>query len=219
MIWSHLICSDLKQASKPYILVLSKQHRCPVGQDVTHNPSESQTHCVQQVIRLAVAVRYARHRIDQKDSDTLRHDSVQTTEQARRTLLPPSTLRLVYLLYELPNRPNGLPLSGAFTVCCISYRTGQTGFFWHFYGLFDCKTPNRSDKVLLPNTWWLYHLQSAWVGWWSRSQIAFDLYASSVWSTGFIAALFQERRYSALSLNDRGSVRQSRITTLQLWPI
>ena len=66
-----MICSDLKQASKPYILVPPEQHRCPVGQDVRHNSSESQTHCVQQVIRLAVAVRYARHRIDQTDSSTL----------------------------------------------------------------------------------------------------------------------------------------------------
>ena len=89
-----------------------------------------------------LAVRYARHRIDQKDSDTLRHDSVQTTEQARGTLLPPSTLRLVYLLYELPNRPNGLLSSGTFTACCTSYRIGQTGFLWHFYGLLH-KLPNR----------------------------------------------------------------------------
>ena len=93
-----------------------------------------------------LAVRFARHQIDQKDSDTLRHDSVQTTEQARGTLLPPSTLRLVYLLYELPNRPDGLPPSGTFTACSTSYRTGQTGFFWHFYGLLDCETPNRSDR-------------------------------------------------------------------------
>ena len=75
-----------------------------------------------------LAVCYARHRIDQKDSDTLRHDSVQTTEQARGTLLPPSTLRLVYLLYELPNRPDGLPPSGTFTACCTSYRIGQRNF-------------------------------------------------------------------------------------------
>ena len=94
-----------------------------------------------------LAVRYARHQMDQKDSDMLRHDSVQTTEQARGTLLLPSTLRLVYLLYELPNRPNGLPPSGTFTACCTSYRTGQTGFLWHFYGLLDCETPNRSDGL------------------------------------------------------------------------
>ena len=77
----------------------------------------------------------------------LRNDLVQTTEQARGTLLPPSTLWLVYLLYKLPNRPDGLPLSGTFTACCTSYQTGQTGFLWHFYGLLDCETPNRSDGL------------------------------------------------------------------------
>ena len=55
-----------------------------------------------------LAVRYARHRIDQKDSDTLRHNSVQTTEQARGLFYP-------------------LALYGLFT-CCTSYRTGQTDF-------------------------------------------------------------------------------------------
>ena len=72
-----MICSDLKQATKPYILVPSEQHRCPVGQDVTQNSSESQTHCVQQVIYLAVAVRYARHQIDQTDSSTLWYFTAQ----------------------------------------------------------------------------------------------------------------------------------------------
>ena len=94
-----------------------------------------------------LAIRYARHQIDQKNSDTLRHNSVQTTEQVRGTLLPPSTLQLVYLLYELPNRPDGLPPSGTFTACFTSYRTGQTSFFWHFYGLLDCETSNRSDGL------------------------------------------------------------------------
>ena len=75
-----------------------------------------------------LAVRYAKHQIDQKDSDTLWHDSVKTTKQASGTLLPPSTLRLVYLLYKLPNKPDGLLPSGTFTACCTSYRIGQTDF-------------------------------------------------------------------------------------------
>ena len=96
---------------------------------------------------VVLAVHFMRHRIDQKDSDTLRHNSVQTTKQVRGTLLPPSTLRLVYLLYELPNRLKGLSpsgilrlairatkqarrvSSGTFTACCTSYRTGQTDFY------------------------------------------------------------------------------------------
>ena len=189
MIWSLLICPDLKQASKPYILVPSKQHRCLVGQDVIHNPSKSQTHYIYQVIHPAVAVCYTRHRIDQKDSDTLRHDSIQTTKQAKGTFLSLSTLRLIYLLYKLPKRPYGLPLSGTFMTCCTSYWTGQTGFLWHFYDLLDCKTLNRSDGLLPSETWRLYHLQPAWVGWWPKSQTVFDLHASSVWSAGIIVTL------------------------------
>ena len=77
---NNLISSDPKQASKPYMLVSSKQHRCTVGQDVAYNPSKSQTPRIQQVICLFVAICYTRHQIDQKDSDTLWYDLVQTTK-------------------------------------------------------------------------------------------------------------------------------------------
>ena len=124
MIRSLLIYSDLKQVSELYILVPSDQHRCPVGQDGTQPLRESDplypaSHpsCYTQtlyrldgflfpILSQFLAVCYARHRIDQKNSDTLRHDSVQTTEQARGTLLP-------------------LALYGLF-ICCMSYQTGQT---------------------------------------------------------------------------------------------
>ena len=76
LFWFVVICLDLKQASKPYILVSFKQHGCPVGQDVIHNPLEHQSYYVQQVIRLAVTICYTRHQIDQKDSNTLRHNSM-----------------------------------------------------------------------------------------------------------------------------------------------
>ena len=112
---------------------------------------------------------------------------------------PLALLRLVCLLYELPNRLDGLSPSGTFTACCTSYQIGQRGFLslvllrlaiqatkqarrtstlWHFYNLLNCETPNRLDRLLLSDTWRLYHLQSAWVGWWSRSRTAFDLHAS-----------------------------------------
>ena len=77
-----------------------------------------------------LAVRYARYQINQKDSDTLRHDSVQTTEQAKGTLLPFSTLWLIYLLYELPNKPDRPPLSGTFTACLIAkHQISQMDFY------------------------------------------------------------------------------------------
>ena len=71
---------------------------------------------------------------------------MQDTELIRRTLIRYGTtqcklsnrpgglfyllalLRLIYLLYELPNRPDGLLPSGTFTACFTSYRTGQTDF-------------------------------------------------------------------------------------------
>ena len=95
-----------------------------------------------------LAVRYARYRIDQKDSDTLWHNLVQITEQTRGSLLPPSTLRLVYLLYKLPNRPDGLPPSGTLRLAARATKQAKGTFsLWHFYGLLDCKIPNRSDGL------------------------------------------------------------------------
>ena len=44
-----------------------------------------------------LVVCYAKHLIDQKDSDILQHNSIQTTKQAKETLLPPSTF-MAYLL-------------------------------------------------------------------------------------------------------------------------
>ena len=124
-----------------------------------------------------LAICFARHQVDQKNFDTLRHDSVQTTEQARGTLLPPSTLRLVYLLYKLPNRPKRLSPSGIFRLVAQATKQAKRTFtLWHFYGLLDCKTPNRSDGLLPFDTWRLYHSQSAWVESWPRSQMAFDLH-------------------------------------------
>ena len=61
-----------------------------------------------------------RHQIDKKDSDTLRHNIVQTSKQAKGTLLSPNTLRFVYLLYELSNRLDGLSPSDTFTACLIA---------------------------------------------------------------------------------------------------
>ena len=52
MIWSVLIYSDLKQVSKSYILVQSKQRCCLVGQDFIQ-PPESQIHYIHKIIRLA----------------------------------------------------------------------------------------------------------------------------------------------------------------------
>ena len=73
-----------------------------------------------------LAVCYAKHQIDQKDSDTLWHNTVQTTEQARGTLLPPST----------------------FTACLLAVRATKqarrTSTLWHFYGLLH-ELPNRPD--------------------------------------------------------------------------
>ena len=46
-------------------------------------------------------------------------------------------LRLVYLLYKLPNRPDGLPHSDTFTACSIAkHRIGQTDSrtLWYFDG-------------------------------------------------------------------------------------
>ena len=131
-----------------------------------------------------LTIRYIKHRIDQKNSDMLRHNSVQTTEQARGTLLPLSTfiacLLIVWateqarristfwyfygLLYKLPNKPNGLPLTLLRLAVWATKQARQTSTFWHFYDLLDCKTPNRSDGLPLSDTWQLYHLQSAWVG-------------------------------------------------------
>ena len=74
-----------------------------------------------------LAVCYTWHQIDQKDSNTLRYNLVQTSKQAREILLPPSTLRLIYLLYKLFHKPDGLPPSGTFTTCSIAkYWIGQT---------------------------------------------------------------------------------------------
>ena len=137
---------------------------------------------------------------------------MQDTELIRRTLIRYGTTQC-----KLPNRPEGLfyPLAlyGLFT-CCTSYRTGQIDFhplallrlaarateqarrtstLWHFYGLLNCKTPNRSDGLLPSDTWRLYHSQSAWVGWWPRSRTTFDLHASLVWSAGIIATLVSRR--------------------------
>ena len=114
---------------------------------------------------------------------------------------------------KLPNRPGGLfypsALYSLFT-CCTSYQIGQTDFhplallrlaaqaieqarrtftLWHFYGLLDCETPNRSDRLPPSDTWRLYYSQSAWVRWWPKSQTAFDLHALSVWSANIIATL------------------------------
>ena len=81
-----------------------------------------------------------------------------------------------------------------FTVCYTSYRIGQKDFHpLAFYGLLDCKTPNRSDGLPPSDTWRLYHSQSAWVGWWPRSRTTFDLHASLVWSAGIIATLVSRR--------------------------
>ena len=100
-----------------------------------------------------LAVCYARHRIDQKDSNTLRHDLVQTTKQARGTFLSSSTLRLVYLLYKLPNRPDGLPPSGILRLATRAIEQAKGTFtLWHFYGLLDCETPNKSDGLPLSDT-------------------------------------------------------------------
>ena len=172
----------------------------------------------------------------------LRHDSVQTTEQARGTLLPPSTLRLVYLLYELPNRPDGLPPSGTFTACYMSYRTGQTDF--HPLALLRLAArateqarrvssgtftacsiaKHRIGQTDSSTLWHLTALPFAIsLGWVVtidmdyiplRSWPTFDLYVSLVWSADFIAALFQEGRYPTSSPDDWGSVSRSRITTL-----
>ena len=46
----------------------------------------------------------------------------------RGLFYPLALLRLVYLLYELPNKPDGLPPSGTFTAYSTSYQTGQTDF-------------------------------------------------------------------------------------------
>ena len=78
-----------------------------------------------------LAVCYTRQRIDQKDSDTLQYNSIQTTEQARGTFLPPSTLQLIYLLYKLPNQPDGLLPSSTFMVCSIAkHQINQTDFYY-----------------------------------------------------------------------------------------
>ena len=90
---------------------------------------------------VVLAVCYARYQIDQKDSDILRHNSVQATKQARGTFLPFSTLQLVYLLYELPNRSDRLPPSNTFMTCSIAkYQIGQTDFraLCHFNGSIIC---------------------------------------------------------------------------------
>ena len=71
---------------------------------------------------------------------------MQTTKHARGTLLPPSTLRFVYLLYKLLNWPDGLPSSGTFMACCTSYRTRQTDSFRHFYDLLHV-LPNRPNGL------------------------------------------------------------------------
>ena len=114
-----------------------------------------------------LAVCFARHRIDQKDSDTLRHDSVQTTKQARGTLLPPSTFmdcllavrateqarrtstlwHFYGLLYELPNRPDGFPLPLLRLAARATKQARRTFTLWHFYDLLDFETPNRSDGL------------------------------------------------------------------------
>ena len=83
--------------------------------------------------------------------------------------------------------------SGTFTTCCISYWTGHMSFLWHFYGLLNCETPISSDKFPSSDIWQLYHSQSAWVGWWSRSRASFDLHALLVWSTGIIATFVSRR--------------------------
>ena len=65
----------------------------------------------------------------------------------RRLFYLSAFLRLIYLLYELPNKPDKLPPSDTYIACCTSYQIGQTGFFWHFYNLLNCKTPNKSDRL------------------------------------------------------------------------
>ena len=134
-----------------------------------------------------LAVCYARHQIDQKDSDTLWYDLIQTTKQIRGPLLPPSTFTTCLLavrateqarrtstlwhfyglLYKLPNRPNGLSLALLWLAVRATKQARRTFTLWHFYNLLDCKTLNKSDGLLPFDTWRLYHLQSAWVGCWS----------------------------------------------------
>ena len=63
----------------------------------------------------------------------LRHNSVQTTEQAKGTLLPPRILRLVYLLYKLPNRSKGLSPSGILRFAARATKQAKGTFtLWHF---------------------------------------------------------------------------------------
>ena len=131
-------------------------------------PLESQTHCIQQVVRLAthklctdekdcpfqffcgfscllyeipnwtnglwyvMARLNTNYRIGQADSSTLWHfhDLFTCCTNYRTGQMESSTLWHFYgLLYELPNRPDGLPPSGTFTACSIAkHQIGQTDF-------------------------------------------------------------------------------------------
>ena len=144
-----------------------------------------------------LAVCYVKHQIDQMDSDILWHDSVQTTKQARWTLLPPSsftacllaiqaikqakrtsTLWHFYsLLYKLPNRPNRLLPSGTFTTCLIAkYQIGQTNF---------STLEHLTALPLAISLGWVVTIDMDCIS--PRSWMTFNLYVSSVWSASIIA--------------------------------
>ena len=128
-----------------------------------------------------LAVCYARHQINQKNSDMLRHDSMQITEQAREILLPLSNLWLVYLLYKLSNRPNGLPPSGTFMVCSIAkYRIDQTDFYpLRLDGSTICNQLGLSDDqglrwclIYTPHWIYRYHSNSNFKAIWRRGPVS-----------------------------------------------
>ena len=133
---------------------------------------------------------------------------------------PLALLRLIYLLYKLSNRLDGFPSSGTFTACCTSYRTGQTGFLWHFYGLLNYNTPNRLDGLFYPLT-----LDSSTI----RNQLGLGddhkhgfyttIVLNDVWSACLIGLIYGLYSgfflgcHSASSLDNQGSVSWSRVTT------
>ena len=124
-------------------------------------------------------------------------------------------LWLVYLLYELPNKPDKLSLSGTFTICCTSYQIDQMGFYppallrlvaqaikqakRASFGTFTTSLIAK-HQIGQTNSSTLWHLTALpfaisldWVVTMDytppRSWTAFDLYTSLVWSTDIIATL------------------------------
>ena len=61
-------------------------------------------------------------------------------------------LALCGLLHKLPNRPDGFPLALLRLAARATEQARRTSTLWHFYGLFDCETLNRSNGLPFSDT-------------------------------------------------------------------